>query len=99
MSKNYVTEHLSALDLLDRQTGFTVLNLGTGNRHSVAEVLQACRSICEGLPHAEYAPRRAGDPATLIAHGRKALELLGFCPAYDLRSIVSSALAWHQEQS
>jgi len=46
---------------------------------------------------AECAPRRAGDPAQLVASSDKAKDVLGWKPQYaDLETIVSSAWAWHK---
>ena len=45
---------------------------------------------------AEVAPRRAGDPAILIADSSKIREELGWQPKYpDLKPIIESAWAWH----
>ena len=46
---------------------------------------------------AKIAPRRAGDPAQLIASSEKAVKVLGWKPQYnDLGTIVASAWAWHK---
>lgn len=46
---------------------------------------------------AEVSPRRAGDPAQLVASSEKAKAILGWNPQYaDLHTIVSSAWAWHK---
>ena len=46
---------------------------------------------------AEMAPRRAGDPAVLIASSDKAKEVLGWVPKYDsLETIIESAWNWHK---
>ena len=46
---------------------------------------------------AEISPRRAGDPAQLVASSDKAKDVLGWKPQYaGLETIVSSAWAWHK---
>jgi UDP-glucose 4-epimerase len=45
---------------------------------------------------AQVGPRRAGDPATLIASSDKIKRELGWKPQYpDLRTIVEHAWQWH----
>jgi UDP-glucose 4-epimerase len=45
---------------------------------------------------AEIAPRRAGDPSTLIASPAKAKEVLGWNPKFnDVKDIIASAWKWH----
>jgi len=46
---------------------------------------------------AEVCPRRAGDPAQLVASSEKARTVLGWDPKYaDLETIVASAWNWHK---
>nr|MBK5234934.1 UDP-glucose 4-epimerase GalE [Clostridium sp.] len=46
----------------------------------------------------EIAPRRAGDPAVLIASSVKAKQVLGWKPKYDsLETIIETAWKWHME--
>jgi UDP-glucose 4-epimerase len=73
-----------------------VFNLGTGRGYSVMEVLQAIeREAGERLPSVN-GPRRAGDPAALIADPTRARDALGFNPIHsDLETIVRTAWAWH----
>ena len=88
--------HLRALDFLERHPGYHVFNLGTGRGHSVAEVLAACRSLCEGQPQALHEDRRPGDPPVLVAGSGKAAELLGWQPKASLQDCIRDALAWHR---
>lgn len=69
-----------------------VFNLGSGDGYSVTEVIDTCRAVTGHPIPAEVAPRRAGDPATLIASSEKAKEELGWNPSRtDLTQIVSDA--------
>jgi UDP-glucose 4-epimerase/UDP-arabinose 4-epimerase len=89
--------HVAALrQLLEGKPG-GVFNLGTGRGYSVNEVLHAIeRETGERLPGAT-GPRRAGDPAVLVADPARARDALGFDPVHsDLETIVRSAWAWHR---
>lgn len=90
------TAHLAALERLESGKGLK-LNLGTGSGHSVLEVIETCRKVT-GMPIAvEFGPRRAGDPAELVADARAAFATLAWKPRYtDLTEIVESAWRWHK---
>lgn len=69
-----------------------IFNLGSGTGFSVQEVIEACRKVTGHPIPAEIAPRRAGDPAVLVASSQKAIDILGWKPQYmDLESMVSDA--------
>lgn len=88
--------HLAALKRLNPGKGLK-LNLGTGTGHSVLEVIETCRRVT-GLPiPAEFGPRRAGDPAELVADSSAAFQALEWKPRYtDLTQVVQTAWAWHK---
>ncbi|WP_277371520.1 UDP-glucose 4-epimerase GalE [Rhodococcus rhodochrous] len=69
-----------------------IYNLGSGEGFTVREVISACERVT-GLPIAAIdAPRRAGDPAVLIASSSRAISELGWNPQHtDLDEIVSDA--------
>ncbi|MCL6517942.1 UDP-glucose 4-epimerase GalE [Alicyclobacillus sp.] len=74
-----------------------VYNLGTGRGHSVLEVVAAARRVTGHSIPVVMGPRRAGDPATLVASPERAQSVLGWAPAHtDLMSIVASAWRWHR---
>ncbi|MFI9510311.1 UDP-glucose 4-epimerase GalE [Nocardia sp. NPDC052566] len=83
--------HLLALDTAQAGT-HRVFNLGSGTGFSVREVISACARVT-GLPiPAVEAPRRPGDPATLIASSERAIAELGWRPEHtDLDEIVTDA--------
>ncbi|MFQ6397316.1 UDP-glucose 4-epimerase GalE [Nocardia sp. KC 131] len=83
--------HLLALDTSASGT-HRIFNLGSGTGFSVREVISACERVT-GLPiAAQDAPRRAGDPATLIASSDRAVAELGWVPKHnDLDEIVADA--------
>lgn len=72
-----------------------IFNLGSGAGYSVREVIDVCREVTGHPIPAEVAPRRAGDPATLIASSEKAQQELGWNPTRtELRRIVEDAWAF-----
>jgi len=84
---------------LERTTpgAFQAFNLGTGRGYSVREVIRTVEAV-SGLPvPAREEPRRAGDPAELVAAPGKAARDLGWKPKYiELEQIVQTAWNWHR---
>ncbi|MTD91368.1 UDP-glucose 4-epimerase GalE [Corynebacterium hiratae] len=69
-----------------------IYNLGSGDGYSVKQVIEACREVTGHPIPAELAPRRAGDPATLVASSDKIKSELGWDPSRtDLTTIVTDA--------
>ena len=89
--------HVLALDYLMRGGESDVFNLGNGVGFTVKEVIDVVRKVtCHEIP-VEICPRRAGDPAQLVASSEKAKTVLGWNPRYaDLETIVASAWNWHK---
>jgi UDP-glucose 4-epimerase len=86
--------HILALGAIDSSN--KVYNLGNGQGYSVKQVIETAREVTGHAIPADVKPRRAGDPATLIAASGKIVSELGWNPKYpDLKSIISSAWAWH----
>jgi UDP-glucose 4-epimerase len=83
--------HLLALE--HAQPGrHAIYNLGSGTGFSVREVVEACRAVTGHPIPAMAAPRRAGDPAVLIASSDAAKAELGWRPhRTDLTTIVGDA--------
>jgi UDP-glucose-4-epimerase GalE len=91
--------HVRALDYLVAGGESTELNLGTGQGHSVREVVSSVGKLCDGRVPANDGPRRAGDPAVLVADPTKAQQLLGWHPQNsDLDTIIQSAWKWHSSK-
>ncbi len=90
-----VSAHLLALEALDGHDQLTY-NLGNGNGYSVREVIDCARQVTgHPLPVIE-APRRAGDPARLVASSGKIRAELGWKPQYeDMKDVLASAWEWH----
>jgi len=90
--------HVAALQALLDGAGSNAYNLGTGNGFTVRQVIDTVEKVTgRAVPHS-IGPRRAGDPASLVADPSAANRDLGWRPLMsDLDSIVATAWAWHQK--
>jgi UDP-glucose 4-epimerase len=92
-----VRAHASALAHLRQGGDNETLNCGYGRGYSVLNVIEAVKRISGRNFTVEYAPRRPGDPAAIVAGARRIRDLFGWTPAYeDLDTIVAHALAWER---
>lgn len=92
--EDLASAHIAALTRLP-DIGTDVFNLGNGSGFSVREVVDAVGEVTGTPVPIETAPRRAGDPATLVASADKARRVLGWTPRHtDLRGIIRSAWEW-----
>jgi UDP-glucose-4-epimerase GalE len=90
--------HVEALKLLMQEHAGGAFNLGTGRGFSVKEILAAIATTTGRSVPRTIKPRRAGDPAYLVADPSAAREVLNFRPKHsDLPTIVRTAWAWHQK--
>jgi UDP-glucose 4-epimerase len=88
--------HILAMEALDR-LGARKYNLGNGKGYTVMEVIETARKVTGHPIPAVIGPRRAGDPAVLIASSETIQRELAWEPKYaDLREIVGSAWEWHR---
>jgi len=90
--------HVAALEALiaDPARSLT-LNCGYGRGFSVLEVLDSVDRVTNLRIERRLAPRRAGDPAALVADNSRILDALPWRPARaDLDTIVADALAWER---
>jgi UDP-glucose 4-epimerase len=75
-----------------------VYNLGNGAGFSVREVIEAARRTTGETIDAVEAPRRAGDPPTLVASSEKIQADLGWRPEKpELETMISDAWAWMRD--
>ena len=88
--------HVSALDHLAVHQDPLVLNLGAGVGYSVKAVITQAETVLgRKIPH-EWASRRPGDPAWLVADPAKAKAVLGWQARHSsLANILATAAAWH----
>lgn len=74
-----------------------IFNLGTGDGFSVLEIINSTEKATGLKVNYEISPRRAGDPAKLIASNEKAKEILGWVPKHSsIEEIISDAWKWHK---
>ncbi|MGN0674494.1 MAG: UDP-glucose 4-epimerase GalE [Oscillospiraceae bacterium] len=89
--------HILAVQYLINGGKNDIFNLGNGVGYSVKEVIETARKVTGHPIPAVEAPRRAGDPARLVASSEKAKKILGWKPVHDsLEEIISSAWKWHK---
>ena len=89
--------HILAVQYLMNGGESDIFNLGNGVGYSVREVIETARKVTgHPIPSTET-PRRAGDPARLVASSEKARKILGWNPVHDsLEEIIESAWNWHK---
>ncbi|MGG6310972.1 UDP-glucose 4-epimerase GalE [Paenibacillus macerans] len=88
--------HLRAVNHLLNGGDSDVFNLGNGQGFSVKEVIETVRKVTGRDFPVVISPRRAGDPAVLIASSDKARSVLGWNPTRNkLEDIIRSAWQWH----
>ena len=87
--------HMRALDHLRRGGESVICNLGNGRGFSVREMIEAARRVTGHAVPVRVGPRRAGDPARLVASARRARDILGWEPRVDIEGIIASAWEWH----
>ena len=91
------TAHLLGLDALKKNDRLTY-NVGTGNGASVRNVVEAARKVTGHPIPAVMQPRRAGDPAILVASSDKLTRELKWKPRFsDIEKIIETAWDWHRE--
>lgn len=91
--------HTLALQWLIADRGSLICNLGNGIGYSIREVIEVCRKVTGHPIPFKIGPRRAGDPARLVASAVKAVDVLGWHPRYaDIEMIVESAWKWHKNK-
>jgi UDP-glucose 4-epimerase len=91
--------HLLALAWLEQGQPSAAFNLGNGSGFSVLEVIEAVRRVTQQPVPVEDAPRRAGDPARLVADSRLIRTQLGWSPRFaDLDTIVGHAWAFERSR-
>ena len=91
-----IAAHLLALKYLQNGGDTNVFNLGNSTGSTVKEVFNACEDVTGRKIPLEIQPRRAGDPAILVADNKKAQEILGWKPLHTLNESVQTAWNWEQ---
>lgn len=89
--------HILAVKYIQNGGKSDIFNLGNGIGFSVKEVIETARKVTQNAIPAKVTPRRAGDPAKLIASSDKAKKVLGWKPQHaELDEIISTAWNWHK---
>jgi len=100
-----IRDYVHVLDLADahvralialRSSGGLTYNVGSGTGYSVREVIEIAERVTGRDIPTMIRPRRAGDPASLVADSGKLQRELGWRPRHsDLPTIIQSAWSWH----
>lgn len=89
--------HILALKYLDEGNESRAFNLGSSTGFSVKQMVEAAREVTGKEIPAKIAPRRPGDPDSLVAESEDARNILGWKPQYDdVHDIIKTAWAWTQ---
>lgn len=88
--------HILSIKYLEAGNESNAFNLGSSTGFSNKQMLEAAREVTgEPIP-AKIAPRRPGDPDSLVAASDKARNVLGWDPKYDdVHDIIATAWKWH----
>lgn len=86
--------HVAALDLLAREPGLHVLNLGTGRGHSVLELKAAFERACGRELPTRLVERRPGDVAQMWADASRARDKLGWQARLSLQQMCDDTWRW-----
>ncbi|HJA21863.1 UDP-glucose 4-epimerase GalE [Limosilactobacillus panis] len=88
--------HILAIKYLEAGNKSNAFNLGSSTGFSNKQMLEAAREVTGKPIPAKMAPRRPGDPDSLVAASDKAREVLGWKPKYDdVHDIIATAWKWH----
>jgi UDP-glucose 4-epimerase len=89
--------HMDALRHLREGGASMVCNCGYARGLSVLEVIETVKRVSGVDFPVEFAPRRPGDPAAIVAANARIKSALGWTPQHDdLEELVRQALAWEK---
>jgi UDP-glucose-4-epimerase GalE len=91
--------HVRSLQYLEKGGHSVELNLGTGQGHSVYEIVHMTEAVTGTAVRRRVVPRRHGDPPILIADATRAQRMLGWKATRSLRDIVSTAWNWRNKSA
>jgi len=95
-----IAAHAEALAYLARGGAPATFNCGYGHGFSVLEVIDTVKRVSGVDFRVDYAPRRPGDPAEIVAASHRIRDTLGWKPRFDdLPTIVAHALEWERKLS
>lgn len=86
--------HVKAIDMIKKNPGVKIYNLGTGIGYSVLDVIKAFSKACgKELPY-QIKPRRAGDIASCYSDATLAKEELGWVAEYGIDEMCQDSWRW-----
>ena len=88
--------HITGLEYLMNGGQSLTMNLGTGKGHSNLEIINLIKKKLNLPVNYTVAPRRQGDPDSLVADIKLAQKVLNFKPRYDIMDILQTAYDWHR---
>ena len=88
--------HVLALGRIAEGEESFAVNLGTGEGHSVLDIIQSVEKTTGKSVNRTFAPRRCGDPPALVADPTRAQKLLQWKATRSLDDIVATAWKWWQ---
>ena len=94
--------HVAAFNRLEEnksKTAYEVFNVGTGQGHSVLEVIASFERVSGKNLNYSIGPRREGDIVAAYANVDKALRQLNWSPKYSLDEAIHSAWQWELSNS
>jgi UDP-glucose 4-epimerase len=95
-TEDLANAHVLSLEYLFKNNTSNDFNLGSETGYSVKEIINAVEKVSNKPVKIVVSPRRAGDPASLVATAKKAKEVLGWEAKYkDIYKIVETAYKWH----
>ena len=90
--------HLLALQKMMKDDQSARYNLGNGKGFSVKQVIDVAKEVSGNDFKVSIEPRRAGDPAVLVADASLAKQALNWQPEFaELKDIVQTAWNWETE--
>jgi UDP-glucose 4-epimerase len=92
--------HVLALDYLQKnEEVFEIINLGTGQGVSIFEAIKTFETISGKELNYTVGPRREGDVVEIFSDVKKAKDLLGWTPQYEITDMMASAWKWEQNMA
>lgn len=92
-----VEAHIDCIQYLNTDKGFHAFNVATGSGTSVLELIRTAEEVTGKKLNYEIQPRRAGDPARLVADPTLIFEQMGWKAKYNIKDIIQSA--WEFEKA
>jgi UDP-glucose-4-epimerase GalE len=90
--------HVRALKYLLSGGAICALNLANSHGYSVKEVIETAQRVCGKTIKVKMAPRRAGDPPSLVGSADRARAVLGWTPTRSALEVqIADAWNWMQK--